>query len=553
MTAPGGGHRHRADLVVTGRIATLAGPSGLGWVEALAIADGRIIAAGGRPAIAGLEGPGTQRIDLAPDEVAIPGLTDAHLHLADAAIGETDLDLSTAASLESGLGRIAEYAAAAGPGDWVRGHGWDADRWRGWPTAGDLELVAPGRLIALWAHDHHALWASERAVREAGVGEGTPDPPGGLIRRHDDGRPTGILHEAAARLVSASIPAPSPDAVAAAIVRLARRLLAAGVVAVHDPGSVVPDPDLRVGLPAYASLAEAGDLALRVHVAVREEGLRRAIDLGLRSGDPIGPAAGRARVGWLKLFADGTLGSRTAAMLDPYESEPGRNPTPLDGRGLFLTSPVDLAGLAARAAEAGIAAQIHAIGDRAVRAALDALVPTGGRTTLVPRVEHVQLVAAEDLGRFARHGIAASVQPVHLASDLAAARVAWGARAETRGYPWGALAATGALIPFGTDAPVEPWDPWPGIETAVTRAARSGAEPLSPRQALSLDRALRAACVDAPRSAGERDRGTLEPGMRADLVVIPAVILDEPVEPDGPLGGCRPRMTLVDGRVAAER
>jgi hypothetical protein len=209
---------------------------------------------------------------------------------------------------------------------------------------------------------------------------------------------------------------------------------------------------------------------------------------------------------------------------------------------------------ARQAAGAGIASQVHAIGDAAVRAALDILAPTVGATPLMPRVEHVQLVDGADVPRFASLGIAASMQPVHVRSDVGAARRLWGARAEAYGYALGALARTGAVVAIGTDAPVEPVDPWPGIACAVTRAAPgwpAGTAPLGPLNALDLWRAIRAACVDPAVSAGESDRGRLVAGHRADLVVLPAASVEEPVEVGGALWHARPRLVLVDGIVAA--
>ena len=221
-----------------------------------------------------------------------------------------------------------------------------------------------------------------------------------------------------------------------------------------------------------------------------------------------------------------------------------------------MTDPEALAELATRAVEAGIATIIHAIGDAAVRVSLDVLGPTVGRTPLVPRLEHVQLVADDDLERFAALGVAASVQPVHVRSDAQKARHIWGARAERRGYPFGRLARSGALVSFGTDAPVEPFDPWPGIACAVTRAAPdwpAGTAPFGPQDAMSLARAVRSACVVPAVTAGEgRERGRLVPGHRADMVILPAAALAEPVEIGGALWHARPTRVLMDGEVVFE-
>jgi hypothetical protein len=546
-----------AERIVTGRIATLAGETGFGWVEAIAIGGGRILGAGLRADVVGLTGPRTRHLELAPSVVAIPGLTDAHLHLANAAISADQVDLEPEPTLEAGLRRIAAAAdRLPDPDSWLLGHGWESDRWGGWPTADDLERVAAGRRIAMWAHDHHSLWASRAALEAAGVGAGTPDPSGGAIRRDPGGRPTGILHEAAARLVADLPPPPTADELVTAIPAIGRELVALGVVAVHDPGSLVPDPTLERAYAAYARLADGGGLPVRVHVCFRQEAIPIAIERGHRSGAQVGrDPDGRARVGWQKLFADGSLGSRTAAMLEPFTFEPERPLEPGYERGIWITQPDRLTELTERAARGGIVTQIHAIGDAALRAALDALEPWVGQGRLRPRVEHVQLVDPADLPRFARLGIAASVQPVHLRSDAAQARHLWGDRAERSGYPWRSLADSGALLPFGTDAPVESIDPWPGLAMAVLRADPgwpASIQPFGPGEALDLARALRAACVDGPLSAGESDRGRLVAGQRADLVVLPAEALSEPIEVGGPLATVRPRQVLIDGVVAFE-
>ena len=535
-----------AALVVSGRIATLAGERGFGWVEAVAIDAGRVVAAGSRAEIEATRGTGTRTIELAPDEVAIPGLTDAHLHLAEVGLSAGRVDLNGAQTLTDGLARIAELNARLPVGAWLLGHGWGPDRWDGWPTADDLSAAAPGRRIALWAHDHHSLWASHTALRAAGIDRDTPDPEGGVIRRLADGSASGILHENATRLLTATVPPPTRDEIASGIRRTASQLLALGVVAVHDPGSLSLEAGLGPSIEAYRALAEREDLPIRVHACIRDSQLEAARDAGLGSGDRLCPPSARLVFGWLKLFADGTLGSRTAALLQPINGE---------GHGVWTTDPDALAQMAAEAADHGIATMIHAIGDAAVRSSLDALAPTAGRTPLMPRIEHIQLLDPGDRPRFARGRVAASVQPIHLRADAQIARRTWGRRAEANGYPLASLVEAGATVAFGTDAPVESIDPWPGIELAVTRRSPEwggGADAFGPQEALPLDLALRAACVTAPMIAGERDRGRLIEGQRADSAVVQAAALREPIEGGGPLGRVRPRLVLVEGEVAWE-
>jgi len=535
------------DALVTGRIATFAGDAGFGWVEAIGIREGKVAFAGSAVELETRADPHTRRVELDPGEIAIPALTDAHLHLAGASIAAEQVDLATAPTIDEGLARIRTMAKRL-PGDaWILGGGWDQRRWGRWPTSGDLESVAPGRRVALRSFDHHAVWASHSALADAGINHATTDPDGGIIQRGDDGAATGVLLENASGLVIDRVPPPDAETAKRALRAFGRELLALGVAAAHDPGSLAPDAGGRA-LDVYTELAEAGDLPVRVHAAVRSDGLDDAIARGLRSGAPMGAGdPGWLTFGWLKLFADGTLASRTAALLEPIEGG-------ID-TGMFTTPPEVLRERAAKAAAAGIATQIHAIGDAAVRTSLDVLAPTVSKVKLMPRLEHIQLCHPDDRARFAALGIGASVQPVHLRDDAATARRDWGARAESAGYTWRSLLDAGAVLGFGTDAPVEPIDPWPGLSMAVTRSDPSwpaGTPPFGPGEALSLERALRAACVAPPLSAGERDRGRLVPGQRADLVVLPIESLIEPVVPGGALATARPRLVLVDGQVGFE-
>jgi predicted amidohydrolase YtcJ len=542
------------DMLVTGRIATLAGNSGFGWAEAIGIRGGRIAFAGSEIDLETRADPFTERIRLDPDQVAIPGLTDAHLHLTQAALASRHVDLGDAATLDEGLARLRAAHERLPEGAWLEGHGWDSDRWGGWPTADALEAVAPGRRAVLWAHDHHALWASKTALREADLPSG--DPVGGVIRRGADGSPEGVLYEAASRLVTIHVPAPTPDELDAALIEVSQDIVRLGVVACHDPGGVAPDASLEYSFPAYTRLSDAGRLPLRVHACMRDDAVATAIERGHRSGARLGSdTEGRATVGWQKCFADGSLGSRTAALLEDIETEADRPLPPEQRRGVWMTDAEGLRERAERAAVGGIATTIHAIGDAAIRAALGVLEPLAATSPLMPRIEHVQMLHPDDRPRFAAAGIAASVQPVHLGSDALQAWKLWGDRAEAEGYTWKAIAETGAVMPFGTDAPVESYDPWPGLALAVHREDvrwPSGTPAYAPEESLTLDRALRANCIDGPVSARELDRGRLTVGQRADVVVIPAASIDEPVTPGGPLSTTRPQMVLLDGKVVVE-
>lgn len=538
------------EALVTGRIATFAGESGFGWVEAIGIRDGKVAFAGSAVSLETRADPHTLRIELEPGEIAIPGLTDAHLHVIDAALAATQVDLSSAATLAEGLERIAEGARRVPAPGWIFGGGWDQRRWGAWPTAEALERAAPGRLVALHSFDHHCLWVSRATLAAAGIDRSTPDPDGGVIRRDAAGEPEGALLENASGLIEHIVPPPDSDTVATAIERLGHELLSLGVVGAHDPRFLAPDPTNRA-FDMYAGMADAGDLPIRVHVGVRSEGLDDAIARGFRSGQPLGGAeaqrAGRLTMGWLKLFADGTLASRTAALLDPVEGT--------DNRGMFTTPPDEMAELVTRAAAAGIATKIHSIGDAAVRKSLDLLGPTASKVKLMPRLEHVQLCSVADRSRFAALGVAASVQPVHLRDDAETARRDWGTRAEANGYTWRSLIDAGAVVAFGTDAPVEPIDPWPGIAMAVLRRDPSwgpDAEPYGPDETLTLEQALRAATVGPHLSAKDPLGGRLVPGSRADLIVLPAAPR-EGGERAAAFAEVRPRLVLLDGEVVIER
>lgn len=551
----------RADLIVSGRIATLDGAPGLGpaWTGALAIAGGRVLATGHAADVtATCAGPRTRRLDLGSDVVAIPGLTDSHLHLEAAALAAGRVQLGGAESPRVLSQRVADVAArTADPDAWILGQGWAPDMLGRWPTIADLEVAAPGRRVALWAHDHHALLVSGRVLVEAGIGADTADPAGGVILRAPDGAPSGVLQERAATIVMRRLPPEDASLVATAVRAYAASLLAHGVVAVHDPGPLGPVAGLGPAIAAYRALAAAGDLPVRIHACIRADQVPNAVAEQLASGRPMGEdPLDRLRLGWLKLFADGSLGSGTAAVLEPMRRRPGDPPPAGRGLGVWATPPDALAAAATDAARHGISPMIHAIGDAAVRGALDviAAVPRSG-APLLPRLEHVQLLHPDDLPRFAALGVAASVQPVHARTDAIAARALWGPAADERGYPYGVLAASGALIPFGSDAPVEEADPWPGIAMAVTRRGPGWPSTMSdfgPGQVMTLWRAIRAACVDPARTAGERDRGRLVAGARADLVVVPAAAFAEPLGAGGPaLATCRPRLVLVDGEIVA--
>jgi predicted amidohydrolase YtcJ len=534
-----------ADLAIRGRIATLDGDSGFGWAGSVTITDGIVSGVGARAAAR--SGGGT-RVWRLPDELCvIPGITDAHLHLGMAARAASSLALDDAPDRTAVLARVADaHGRLLATGDErtaIEGHGWSLDQLRGWPTSAELARVAPHRSVALWSHDHHTRWVSRDLAEAAVVIAGDAAP---LIRRGPDGEATGILHEAAAALVDPLLPAWSTERRIAALGSYAADLAALGVTGVHDPGELADETGLDGGPALYRRLAREGRLPLRVWSSIREPLLAAALAAGMRTG----AGEGRYRDGWLKLFADGALGSRSAALLAPWEADDPAGAPVGDPSGLLTASPDGLLGSARQAVDAGIAVQIHGIGDRAVRVAIDVLADLPRLPGAHHRVEHAQLVDPADIGRFARLGIAASVQPCHLCTDEPAMRVGWGTRT-ANAFPLASLDATGALIPLGTDAPVESPDPWRNLAAAVTRSDPGWPEdrqPFHAEQALSLERALRAACVDPARTAGHATLGRLVVGAPADLLVVPWEALADPGPRGARLAATRPLATLIDGQ-----
>ena len=541
------------DLLVEGRIATLAGETGFGWVEAIGVAGGRVVAAGLQRHVDPLAAASTRRLALAPDEIALPALRDAHIHLVEAARTVNQVDLSDAATLAAGLEIVAAAHRRLPDGAWLEGTGWDVARWGAWPTAADLDRAVSDRPAFLWSHELHQVWVNSATMTAAGIDATTSDPPDGRIRREESGRPTGMLHEGASKLVTRNAPEPTREWLSTAIEAYCRGLLAYGIVAVQDLAQLVPDIDLTGGISIVRDLADSGRLPVRVHASIRTEALGTAIDRGLRSGEPLGGSE-RARFGWLKIFGDGSLFSRTAFLLEPWEPDDERGAPPTGPRGLPTTSTTEMAGLASRAAAAGISTAIHAIGDATVRGALGALAPVAGTTPVPNRIEHLQFVDPSDIGRFHELGVVASVQPIHLRGDARWARAGLGRRAERIGYPWRTVARRGGLLAFGADAPYEDIDPWPGLAIAVTRSDPSWprADVFGAHEALTLDMAVRAHCLHPALAAGESDRGRLAPGYWADLMIVPAACIDEPTVPGGVLSTARPRLVLEAGAVAFE-
>jgi predicted amidohydrolase YtcJ len=448
------------------------------------------------PWIAG--GVGTQeRLLPSPDRVdlggrcVLPAFTDAHVHFPTWSLARRELDLEGATTRAEALARVAAAQAAG----WVRGAGWRDDGWEAPPAREALDEVTGSRPAALWSKDRHSLWLNSAALALAG---GDLEAPGGVVERDERGEPAGVLRERAAWRFRERHLSIGEEELLEATREGIRVAVARGVGAVHDK-------DGGAGAVAvFARIHEREGLALRVWQSLPHERLAELAALGLRSrlGDDF------LRLGYLKAFMDGTLGSQTAWLLD--------------GSGVRITGADELAELVRAAAAAGWPVAVHAIGDRANREALDAFEATRDAWQplgLRQRIEHAQCLAPEDVPRFARIGVAASVQFSHAPSDRDLADRLWPGRAEGA-YAYRSLWEAGALVVNGSDAPVEELDPLAGLEAAVLRTDDARA-PWHPEQALTVEQALRAMTVNAAWLAGdERRRGRLLPGFLADLVVL---------------------------------
>ncbi len=498
--------------------------------DAIAVAGGRVLAVGRAAELEPLLRADTGRLD-AGGATVTPGLVDSHLHLLAWARSLEEVALGGAASRSEALERVAAFLAAepgAGP---VSGRGWDANAWSDPPERASLDAVSGGRPVILHSKDYHALWVNSAALREAGVARGTSDPAGGRIERDAAGEPTGIVREHAVRLFAGLEARTVRGSDLERLGRAAQRLHGHGVTMVHDFEGVE-------ALRLLRTLTRGpGWPRLRVIAHLSHAGLEAALAMGLESG--VGDD--RFRYGAVKLFADGTLGSRTAALLEPYE---GSAETGMD-----VVSPAELAQAVAQAAAGGFSVAIHAIGDRAVRSALDAVeasAETLARLALPPRIEHVQLLAPADRLRFARLGVWASLQPSHCVADIEIAGRGWGARVE-RSYPWRSLLEAGASVAFGSDAPVEVPVPALGLHAALTRQRVDGTPDggFTPAECIGLDPALRAYTSGGAALAGRSAAlGRIAPGCPADLVVWDA---DLHRLPPSMLHNVRPTCTLLAG------
>lgn len=505
--------------------------------EAVLLRDGRVFACGSSQEILALA-PDARLVDLG-GRTALPGLEDAHLHLCmhGAALGQ--VDLTRAGSLPQALVLLREFAAGQPGSGWLLGGGWDHNLWPQptLPTCHDLDRAIADRPVALDSKDRHSLWVNSIVLRLAGIGADTPDPAGGRIWRDAWGAPTGILSENARNLVTAAIPPATRDdwrrAARAALADCARY----GITALHNCEGTE-------SFRALAELEQACELTARVWHLLPLRALEEAVACGLLTGY----GSERLRIGHVKMFADGALGSATAEMLAPYEGRPGHY-------GVVATDTKTMLEAVRLAARNGIASAIHAIGDGANRRVLDIYAQVASElpdVRLRQRIEHVQLLAEQDVPRLAQLGVIASMQPIHATQDRVMAERQWGARCR-HAYAWRSVLSSGARLAFGTDAPVESLNPMLGLYAAVTRRSANG-EPAGgwyPSERLELDEALRAYTLEAAYAGyGENARGSLVPGKLGDVTVLSRDITAGPPET---LLRTEADLTILGGEIVYER
>jgi len=475
-------------------------------------ATGRIIAVGRRDDVLA-QAPGATVHD-ANGATVVPGLVDAHAHLMGLGLALMRADLVGARSKAEVVARLTAFAATLPPDAWLLGRGWDQNDWpeQAFPTAGDLDAAFPDRPVWLERIDGHAGWANSAAMRRAARElDGDWQPDGGQIVRKGQ-RPTGVFVDAATNLVQQAVPPPDDAYRAEALRRALAAAASVGLTGMHDMGTSVADLDL------YRRFADDGRFTLRV--VAYADGDAAALEQLCRQG-PYQHPSGRVRMAGAKFYADGALGSRGAALLEPYSDDRGN-------RGLLVTPPAMLLDGMRKARGCGLQVATHAIGDRGNRLVLDDYATVLGAAAGADhrwRIEHAQVVSPADIPRFAQLGVIASMQPTHATSDMPWAETRLGRERLAGAYAWRRFAQSGARLALGSDFPVESADPRLGLYAAVTRQDLDGEPPGGwlPDQRLSAAEALRGFTSDAAWAGFmERDVGRLAPGLRADFVLLDA-------------------------------
>jgi len=481
--------------------------------------------------------PEVKGIDLG-GAVVYPGFVDAHAHLMGLGLSRETLDLR-GKKKEEILKLVRDAAGKSAPGAWIRGRGWDQNLWpaKKFPTSAELTEAAPRNPVVLTRVDGHALWVNDAVLRRAQITPRTADPDGGKIERDASGRPSGVFVDAAMDLVGRVIPEPSAGDLRRYFTAGARACAAAGLTGMGDASGYD-----RKEIDVLRAMAREGALPIRVYATV---GAGSADLSAFLSGGPL--EEGRLTVRAVKIYSDGALGSRGAALLADYSDDPGN-------RGLLVTDPVKMDAIALAGVKSGWQLWTHAIGDRGNRIALDAyekalaaVKPKDAR----PRIEHAQVLAPEDLARFSKLGVIASVQPTHATSDMGWAEARVGPVRIRGAYAWRSLLASGARLAGGSDFPVEEEAPLLGIYAAVTRQDLAGKPPGGwyTDQKLTRPEALKLFTEDAAYAEfAEGKRGKIAPGFDADVTVLDRDIVSDTFPPPE-IPKAKVVMTIVGGEV----
>ena len=505
--ATGGG----ADLIVTAAtIHTVDAHTPR--AQAFAVRDGRFVYVGSREGAHALRGPRTKSLDLG-NVTVLPGLIDAHLHFTGVGAALHEVDLVHAATFDEVVRRTVAFARTS-PDPWIIGDGWDQNLWpdKNFPAHAALSAAIPDRPVVLHRVDGHALLANAKAMELAGTIGATPDPVGGRILRDAHGAPTGVFVDNARTLVTHAIPPATHEQLLRASEAALGECHRWGLTAIGDPGNG------QNVVAAYEELARNGRYTLRNHVMLAGSD-PALVDAYLARGPRTLAFDGRLSFRAIKLYADGALGSRGAALLAPYSDDPGNT-------GLLRTAQAEVQNLCERALKAGFQVCTHAIGDRGNRVVLDAY-EAALRTTRVRdhrfRIEHAQVLAPSDIPRFAQLGVIASMQSTHQISDMAWAQGRLGPERVRGAYAWRALLDTGAIVANGTDAPVEAVNSLRTFHAAITREneANQPSGGWYPQQRMTRDEALRSMTIWAAHANFmEHAAGSIAPGKYADFAVL---------------------------------
>lgn len=472
----------------------------------------------------------------------LPGLIDAHGHVLGQGQLQLQADLRDSASVAVAIERVQSFAAANRTDSWVIGYGWNQVLWpdKQFPSAKDLDAAVADRPALLSRVDGHAVWVNTKALKTAGITRDTQDPPGGQIVRDSAGEPTGVLVDAAMGLVEKHIPVPTDADIKRALSAAMTQLASLGLTGVHDAGIDVRQYE------AYQSLGSAKKLPIRIYAMLADSEAARAVML--KGPKPV-QFDDRLQMRSVKAWVDGALGSRGATMLQDYSDQPHH-------RGLMLYTPEQIQTLTKLTGNNGWQLNVHAIGDAGNRLALDTFereLTATQRRALRPRIEHAQVITLEDIPRFARLGVIASIQPTHATSDMNMAEDRVGAERIKGAYAWRTLINAGVRLAGGSDFPVELPNPFYGLYAAVTRQDRDGQPPGGwyAAQKLTRDEALRLFTTDAAYAAHmEKEVGSLEPGHWADFILIDR---DYFKVPESEIDDIRVEATYVAGRKVAGR